>query len=250
VAIAYCLHGFLGLPSDWDFLEPASPLELRKINVFQTLSPATGASMADWAQAFNAQVANETSESALRPRILVGYSMGGRLALHALLAQPELWDAAILISTNPGLPDGSTPERRERVIQDERWATRFESDTWDTVLADWDALPVFRWHGGGKPAVLQRPEADFTRADLAGALRSWSAGVQADLSGPLSRLQMPLGWVVGAEDTKYVEIAALLDGKVGTTFLRAGHRAPWENPSDFLRYFCGFLSRVLLETSR
>lgn len=140
----YCLHGFLGLPSDWDFLGTLQETALEKVDIFQVLSPATaggikpaiaGASMMDWAEVFNHQVSQKPEK-----RILLGYSMGGRLALHALVRNPSLWAGAIIVSANPEpLPE----ERAPRLIADENWAQRFENEPWDQVVSAWENHPVY-----------------------------------------------------------------------------------------------------------
>lgn len=237
----FCLHGFLGLPADWNILDDV-PVTLEKVDLFASMFSTQG-SMLDWAKSFNAHVRAHYSSIKQTPRALLGYSMGGRLALHALVDDPTLWDAALLVSTNPG---ASLPGRLE---QDERWARRFErselefeTEGWEQLIADWNALPVFE----GSAPMPERLEADFKRAQLAHALRSWSPAVTGDLSDQINHLKLPLHWTAGARDQRYVAMArkisknpAIIDG--------AGHRAPWDQPVAFREYFCGFLEQSLLK---
>src|SRR5690606_21950754 len=93
---------------------------------------------AAWAKNFNTWVTEITQGS---PAYLVGYSLGGRLALHALKENPKLWQQVFLLSTNPGLQDDSA--RGIRARQDQAWAEKFKSDPWDEVLEHWNAQAVF-----------------------------------------------------------------------------------------------------------
>lgn len=185
------LSGFLGLPSDWDFLPwPHDP------------------SHGD---------------------VLLGYSMGGRLALRLL--EQQRFRAAIIVSARLNAPDD---ERRQR---DEAWARRFERDDWATLMRDWNAQPVFGGH------VLPRREEDYDRAELARQLREYSPAV---LPAPkLESIETPLLWIAGDRDAKYVEIARRAVERLPHAELwicpDAGHRVPWEQPDAFVSRLRAFL---------
>lgn len=189
------LSGFLGLPSDWDFLPwPHSPDE---------------------------------------GDVLLGYSMGGRLALRLLEAQR--FRAAVIVSAGLNAPD---EERRQR---DEEWARRFESDDWPSLMRDWNAQPVFGGH------AIARREEDYDRAELARQLREWSP---AALPPPrLESISTPVLWVAGQRDAKYVEIAkravARLPHAESWICPDAGHRVPWEQPEAFVARMRDFFNTRL-----
>lgn len=234
----YCLHGFLGLPSDWDFLGNPEEAALEKVDVFKVLSPSTGASLADWAEAFNDQVARKPEK-----RVLLGYSMGGRLALHSLVRNPSLWAGAIIVSANPApLPD----EREPRLVADENLAQRFENEPWESIVSAWENHPVF----GGKPIPFVRRESDFRRADLAGAFRAWSLGHQENLTPRLSGLGIPILWITGEQDSRYHEIARRVASQLPQASIEfvsipnSGHRVPWEQSQAFQTHFSSFLRRI------
>lgn len=186
-----CLHGFLGLPSDWSFLGDVVTPPLDAV-------PAEG-------------------------DVLVGYSMGGRLALQALLGGAR-YRKAVLVSTRISAPE---PDRRER---DEAWARRFESDEWESLLRDWNAQPIFGGH------AMPRREADFDRAELSRQLREWSPAALPPLEPRIHELAIPTLWVAGARDPKYVAEAtrgAELSGGELAVIDGAAHRVPWEQPRAF-----------------
>src|SRR3990167_10842963 len=126
----WCLHGFLGGGADWDPFEPAfADLGIAmapRPEFFKGPLPAL--TLAEWGERFAKKVAQEDDAP-----IVMGYSMGGRLALHALLASPALWRGAVIIGAHPGFADPKA--RAERQAGDEKWAKRFENDPWNEVVA-------------------------------------------------------------------------------------------------------------------
>jgi 2-succinyl-6-hydroxy-2,4-cyclohexadiene-1-carboxylate synthase len=155
--------------------------------------------------------------------VLVGYSLGGRLALQRLL-DGERYDRAVIISAGLNLEEG----REERRARDEAWARRFESDPWDEVMRDWNAQPVFGAH------AVERRERDYDRRELARQLRECSPGVLPPLAPRLHEIDIPLLWIAGERDAAYVAIArhavALLPHGELWICPHAGHRVPWEQP--------------------
>src|SRR6476661_7376674 len=97
----HALHGFLGLPRDWDLFESAvqdhrgRPVRLVKHNLWEELAALDDKSLRSWAREFNSNIEGKN--------ILVGYSMGGRLAMHALIDDHTKWSGAVFISAHPGL---------------------------------------------------------------------------------------------------------------------------------------------------
>src|SRR5262245_37449007 len=106
------LHGFLGCARDWEAL--ASKLDAPS---FAIDLPGHGRSP------FTAQF-EEALSSALPPEPvhLVGYSMGGRLALRYALAEPERVASLTLIGAHLGLKTES--ERAARLARDAVWARK------------------------------------------------------------------------------------------------------------------------------
>jgi 2-succinyl-6-hydroxy-2,4-cyclohexadiene-1-carboxylate synthase len=170
-----------------------------------------------------------------KDRVLVGYSMGGRLALQALI-EGAAFDRAVIVSAGLNLEKG----REERRQSDEAWARRFESDSWADVMRDWNAQPVFGGH------VVERFEGDYDRKELARQLRENSPGVLPPLAPHLHEITIPILWIAGERDQKYVEVGrramTLLSNAELWVCPDAGHRVPWEQPEPFrarLRDFVG-----------
>ncbi|MDH4045666.1 MAG: alpha/beta fold hydrolase [Gemmatimonadota bacterium] len=232
----WCLHGFLGQGSDWDGLRATWPADLpplRSPDLFA--APGDEESLEEFGARFADAVAVEDPTP-----IVMGYSLGGRLALHALLARPALWRAGVIVSAHLGLAEPGS--RNERRAADAAWAERFRLDDWTALLEAWNARDVF----GGRAHALPRPESAFDREALARGLETWSLGNQADLPPQISRLPMPILWIAGEEDDRYVaqgEWAAEQGIDVRLSVAPgAAHRVPWEAPdwfaetvSDFIR---------------
>lgn len=191
-----CLHGFLGNRRDWDFLRDAG---------FEIETPPL---------------------DAIPPHgdILLGYSLGGRLALQALLAGAN-YKRAILVSTGLGIEDEEL--RAARRASDEAWARRFESEDFETVMSDWNAQPVL-----AGPS-LHRTLDDYDPR----ALREWSSGALPPVASRLHELAIPTLWIAGARDSKYVgeahRGASLGRGQLAIVD-DAGHRVPWEATGAFI----------------
>jgi 2-succinyl-6-hydroxy-2,4-cyclohexadiene-1-carboxylate synthase len=186
------LSGFLGLPSDWDFLPwPHAPYDGRSDDV------------------------------------LIGYSMGGRLALR----EAHRFQNVVIVSAGLNAPDA------DRRVRDEEWARRFESEEWSSLMTAWNAQPVFGGHS------IERREADYDRAELARQLRELSPAVMPPPD--LESITTPILWVAGELDAKYVTIAREAVQRLPHAELwicpAAGHRIPWEQPEALVSRLRAFL---------
>lgn len=138
---------------------------------------------------------------------LAGYSMGGRLALHAALALPERVERLVLIGASPGIEDSG--ERRARVEADERLALAIEASTIEAVAERWaTSTPVLAGQPEDVREAARRDRLRNTPAGLARALRGLGTGALPPLWGRLHELTGPVALVVGERDTKFRQIAA------------------------------------------
>lgn len=240
------LHGFLGAPGDWGFHQNAWGPGAQAIDLLSLMEDPDGAvenSLSRWAQRFLAGV----EQLDFKP-VILGYSLGGRLALHALRQKPELFSAAVIVSAHPGL---SLPSEKEaRLASDEAWARRFETESLSVVLRDWNRQEVFR--GSSPREVDSRWDPRLNDGKrIAAALRSFSLGRQEDLRGVLESLPIPLLWITGEKDPKFCALARGLEGSLGRRSQAevwiapgAGHRVPWDAPQGFLAEVNRFLTGI------
>lgn len=213
----------------------------REIHVVDPLAHIrdAGATFASWTEDFLAMIPKGS------PALFFGYSMGARLALHALRADPSRWTSAMLVSGHPGL--AISEEKAARIREDESWALRAESEPWPQFLQAWEARPVFQT---GTPPRQWNPRLariweedrlalEARRAQVATSLRVWSLGRQEDFRPFLSTCPVPVSWVTGALDEKFTrlgrEIASVCPRVRPVIVPDAGHRVPWERMTQDLK---------------
>jgi 2-succinyl-6-hydroxy-2,4-cyclohexadiene-1-carboxylate synthase len=170
------------------------------------------------------------------PCHLMGYSMGGRLALYLACKFPQQFLSLFLESASPGL--ATEAERVLRQQQDEILATELESEHWPTFLARWYAQPLFDTlrHSLQFDEMLQRRLHNHPHL-LAQALRGFGTGVQPSLWSEMAALTMPITLVVGDRDLKFVQINKNMAVRQPLAQLKilpnCGHAAHAENPTAF-----------------
>jgi 2-succinyl-6-hydroxy-2,4-cyclohexadiene-1-carboxylate synthase len=163
---------------------------------------------------------------------LVGYSMGGRIALHAALALRPRVQRLVLVGASPGLADPA--ERAARRTTDERLAGELDGMTIEAFAERWAQTPVL----ADAPAdVAARARADRLRntpAGLARALRGLGTGALPPLWDRLGEIAMPVSLVVGERDAKFQAVAqAMLERLPAATLTvvpGAGHAVHLEQP--------------------
>ncbi len=129
---------------------------------------------------------------------VVGYSLGGRMALGVACRFPEKVERLVLIGTHPGLDGPDT--RLERIASDDALASQLERDGLDAFFSEWDARPLF----------ARRPTPDRAGLEahqLAAAMRAFSLGRMPSRWLDLASLRMPLTWVAGEHDDKFRRLA-------------------------------------------
>ncbi len=198
------LHGFMGSGADW--LDVARDLQpdfrclmpdLPGHDGLPFYSDVSGNGFEAYASALWQRL-----EPELPPRFaLVGYSLGGRLALHLACRHPERLQFLVLESAHPGLSDAG--ERERRALADAAWAQRFRSGLWPDVLETWYRQPVFASLSAEqrRECVARRaghsPEAMATVLDIASLAR------QPDHWQDLPRLPFPIGFLTGSLDSRF-----------------------------------------------
>jgi 2-succinyl-6-hydroxy-2,4-cyclohexadiene-1-carboxylate synthase len=179
---------------------------------------------------------------------LLGYSLGGRVALHfALEARQLLW-ALVLESASPGIDDPM--ERDARFASDVQLAASIESDGIEAFVERWQAQPLFASQLKLPAAVLaeqRQQRLENSTAGLANSLRGMGAGAQDDLRPRLHEIDVPTLFLAGALDERYAALApgmaAAVPGSEHTIITGAGHTTHLEQPEAFAGLVTGFLAR-------
>ena len=167
------------------------------------------------------------------PAPVVGYSMGGRLALYLAIHYGHACSRLIVESAGAGIR--GEDERAVREHLDEKRAQELERGKFEDFLQRWYCQPVFATLAE-HPEKLKRV-VEWRRfnepAELAKALRGMSAGAQAPLWEHLSGLAIPVLLVAGQGDSKYVDtvraMAELLPHSTVEIVPGAGHNVHVEN---------------------
>jgi 2-succinyl-6-hydroxy-2,4-cyclohexadiene-1-carboxylate synthase len=164
--------------------------------------------------------------------VLAGYSMGGRVALHAALARPEAVRRLVLVGASPGLA-GET-ERAQRRSADERLADRIEAIGVEAFAAEWAELPLWAGQPARVRAAAHADRLRNTAEGLAAALRGLGTGALPPLWDRLGELPMPVTLVVGERDEKFHAIAEDMAARIAdprvVVIPGAGHAAHLERP--------------------
>ncbi len=166
------------------------------------------------------------------PHVLAGYSLGGRVALHAALARPERVRRLVLVGASPGLADAGERETRRRA--DAVLADRIEAIGVEAFAAEWGRLPLWDGQPERARAAAHADRLRNTPQGLADALRGLGTGTLPPLWDRLDELTIPVELVVGERDERFRAIAQdmaarLPDARVDV-IPGAGHAAQLERP--------------------
>jgi 2-succinyl-6-hydroxy-2,4-cyclohexadiene-1-carboxylate synthase len=222
------LHGFTQTRRSWDRIAGAFGDRYETVAVD---APGHGGSTGvrlDLAGAADA-LADEAGQATF-----IGYSMGGRLALHLAVARPDVAERLVLVSASPGIADPAA--RAERRAADDRLADEIERDGVDAFLERWLALPLFA-RLPTDSAGLEERRAN-TAVGLSSSLRLAGTGVQESLWDRLDRLTMPVLLVVGEHDAKFrataEDMAAAMPNAAIEVVAGSGHVVHLERPDAFV----------------
>ena len=178
---------------------------------------------------------------------LLGYSMGGRLALYLAIYSSIQINTLILESSSPGL--ASPTAREERRSIDEALAQSIEVEGIRAFVDRWQMLPLLRSQVNLDKEKLKRQRdrrLQNSPSGLASSLRGMGTGRQPSLWGELNFLHLPTLLLVGALDSKFVQIneqmAAQIPGSIMKIFPAAGHNIHFEQPVEFERTVKKFLN--------
>ena len=170
---------------------------------------------------------------------LVGYSMGGRLALHVASAHPERVASLLTLGAHAGL-EGEAARRRR--AEDEALAAQIEERGIDWLARHWAALPLFAGLARRGPQRLAELDAMRRAQDasaIARALRGMGGAAEPPFWHRLEAITARSLFTAGALDHRYREAADRLAGRVAGSrradVAGAGHSAHLEAPEAFAK---------------
>jgi 2-succinyl-6-hydroxy-2,4-cyclohexadiene-1-carboxylate synthase len=236
------LHGFTGSVRAWAEVRPALAAFARGIWVDaighgRSAAPAQPERYSlDWSTCDLTALLDALQLDAVD---LLGYSMGGRAALHFSVHAPERVRRLILESASAGLEDDT--ERSERAESDNALADRIQRAGIAAFIAEWERLPLLQ--PAEHVSMAARAEQHVQRLQnnplgLANSLRGMGTGQQTPLWSRLPRVQQPVLLIVGAQDGRYRQIAERMQSLLPCAELAvvpdAGHITHLDQPARFV----------------
>lgn len=243
------LHGFLGSQHDWDTL--LSELLPHFYCICIDLpghgqSPALAAGTSGFERVAN-EIQTTLNHLAIERYHLLGYSLGGRIALHVAQAYPDNLLSLSLESSHPGLQ--TEAERQARTRNDHAWSEKLSSVPIESFLSLWYLQGVFAELTEPKRQALILKRSNNSSKALLTIFEPTSLAKQEDLWQLPSRLQLPCHYFVGKDDSKFSALASrwasLTDIQVHE-IADAGHNVHLAAPT----HFCHLLIKHLIEDAQ
>lgn len=182
-----------------------------------------------------------------RPVILMGYSMGARLALSFAVKYPQLLAGLILESGSFGIEDPTEAQTRQSL--DGHRADEIQAN-FNDFLARWNAMPLFQsLHSKALPseyATIQKFQDPFW---MANSLLGFGTGTMPCLHHELAKLEVPTQLMVGGDDTKFMAINQRMHQQIPNSYLsiirKSGHRVHIDTPEQWLQTVQPFIQHYL-----
>jgi 2-succinyl-6-hydroxy-2,4-cyclohexadiene-1-carboxylate synthase len=179
-------------------------------------------------------------------RLLVGYSLGGRLALRAALRAPDRYLGVVTVGATAGIDEPSL--RSTRAEADERLAAWIEAAPIEDIVGVWERQPLFADQSEALVEAQRPGRLAQDPAALAMILRTAGQGVLEPVWHELLFLELPLVAIAGARDEGYVRAAK----RIADTAPRgraeiveeAGHAVQLQRPDEVARVLEGLLDEV------
>lgn len=231
------LHGFLGDASDWEKL--AHELE-QEFYLIAVDLPGHGGSkdvQLDIENAFSdfsEWLSKTLSQLGMTHYSILGYSLGGRLAMNHAMNHPEAVDKLLVESAHPGLEQDA--DRHARQESDQAWAEKFRSEPLAEVLQSWYHQPVFADLNCQvrDSLMLHRCKINQSGQALADTLEAFSLSRQPAFWGSLADTSTMIHYFHGDRDLKFQDIALRLQGLVSSADIHkvehSGHNIHREQP--------------------
>lgn len=243
------LHGFTGSRQTWKFI-------INKLSQSYTLItvdlPGHGQTKADTPRSMGAcchDLNQLLIENGFKNVHILGYSLGGRIALSFMMLYPEMVASLILESASPGLE--TIKEQKKRQAQDEELALRLEKEGILAFVDFWENIPLFTSQKKLSKSIQQhirKERLSQSAQGLAESLRSMGTGRQPSWWKRLGEVNRPVLLIVGSLDTKFVAINKQMVGHMKTAHIEttknSGHAIHVEQPEKFGKIVKRFLNAL------
>lgn len=169
---------------------------------------------------------------------ILGYSMGGRLAIAMSILYGERINSLILESTSAGII--SDIEREERRVKDDLLANSIEANGIEQFVLYWEQIPLFDSNKNlpeNTQTNIRRERMKRNPVGLANSLRGMGTGAHRSYWEELNQVIAPVLIICGELDKKFCLIAEQLKNRMPQTEIKiishCGHAVHVENPVNF-----------------
>jgi 2-succinyl-6-hydroxy-2,4-cyclohexadiene-1-carboxylate synthase len=182
-----------------------------------------------------------------RGAVLCGYSLGGRLALHAALRDPAAYAGLVTLGVSAGIE--APAQREERRLGDEKLAGWMETQPIDAIVSVWERQPLFADQSDALVEAQRPGRLAQLPQDLALTLRSAGQGALEPVWDRLPGLSLPVLAMAGDRDERYTEAARRIASSVpdgrAEVVENAGHAAHLQQPEAVALLLTDFLDQHL-----
>ncbi len=246
------LHGFTGSCEDWSFLFSSInskyfPIAIDLPGHGKTIVPNNPENYS--AQAYSDIIKAVLDYFKITKVILVGYSMGGRVALTFTTKYKNRVLGLVLESSTAGIADKS--EREIRIETDSRLADKLRNEGIDSFINYWLDLPFFKSLKSldkNKYSKVVVEKKLNSAQGLANSLLSFSTGIMPSLWNYLNSLNIPTLLIAGSLDKKYVrinkEMMQLIPNSQLQIINNCGHNTHLEKREEFIILVNKFLNNL------
>ncbi|UCG61596.1 MAG: 2-succinyl-6-hydroxy-2,4-cyclohexadiene-1-carboxylate synthase [Candidatus Zixiibacteriota bacterium] len=241
------LHGFMGCLADWETVT-AGLSKKRRCMVVDL--PGHGRTVVGQESDYTmescaAEIVKILDRLSVPKAGVVGYSMGGRLALFLAVHYPDRFNKVVLESASPGL--ATEQERKDRIAQDKKLAGQIGCMAIEEFVEQWYRMPLF--------AALDKDSDEFRAMyyrrlendphNLGLSLRMMGTGAQPSLWERLGAIEADVLLIVGQHDIKFTGIARQIAERCRSARIvivdGTGHNVHFENPDEYVKQVSLFL---------
>jgi len=250
------LHGLLGSTADWQHIVADLSKDYQCICIDLPGHAGSQAVTVNDFQHVQQLIIATLAQYQLNHIVLIGYSLGARIAMTIASEQAPNWtykiDGLLLESGNPGL--NNSAEQLQRGLHDLGWVTRFSEEALPKVLIDWYQQGVF-----ASLTTVQKSALITTRCQIQADRNGFKGGVQiskmlaatslskqGNLLAQLHATAYPVRMVCGELDPKFQLLtqASQLDYRL---IPHAGHNVHADQPDAFAQLVRDFVSESIFD---
>lgn len=246
------LHGFAGCSDDWEDVIDLIPQSMQLIAI-DLIGYGRSSAVNDlkyFSQNFQVRILKEIIDYLkLKSVILVGYSMGGRLALSFAIKHMGAIRGLVLESSTAGIQNKNEKDVRKK--NDNELADYIENHSIKEFVKKWMSQEIFSTQENLSPNRYEKIKIKkllLNKEMLACSLRGFGTGQMKSLWNNLSYIECPVLLITGEYDKKFCEINSrmnkLIPDSTHCIVKNSGHNIHLENPEEFVNLLMKFVKSV------